>query len=281
MSTLLISHLFPSLSVFPPVISHPASWLSSQLHRSITNPNLSSLNRHTCFVLLHSHFFFFHFLLPSTAPSYFFLPYFGSHSPFVAPIASSFFFSLSLSLFLSLSLSSCCFTSPLRSSFETSEVCVRLLGKCHVNLDKKSLQLCQMIGWSIQLLTVFGWLVCVSVHVQKCTLSDLLWPWVYCQLRLIWLPQCGCKGRVVMIVLAYTGVHERRKMPLDGREGGSLKNGNWKTEIYETQKRKKKEKKKWGIPRGPVNERREWMRLQRCGGEWQSVQVKQRRETLD
>lgn len=218
---------------------------------SITNPNLSSLNRHTCFVLLHP--YFFHFLLSSKAPS----ALLWLLQPFVALIAS--FFPLTLTPSLAIAFFLLLHFTPAFLLWDLRSLCS--------SLGKMSRQSWQEVStavpddWLVNTaFNCFWLLVCVSVHVQKCTLSDLLWPWVYCQLRLIWLPQCGCKGRVVMIVLAYTGVHERRKCPLTVERGQLIE---WRLKDWDVWDEKEK---KVRDPTRPVNERREWMRLQRCGG---------------
>lgn len=122
----IVHFTFSPLTVHHPTCHLPSHNLDffSALCSITLAPNLSSVGRHSdfssstftfpCPSRLRVTLFFF----------FFFLPHFWLLQLLVSPLV--------------LSLSSPCFTSLLRSSFETSEVCIHLLGKCHVNLDKKA-----------------------------------------------------------------------------------------------------------------------------------------------
>lgn len=133
--------------------------------------------------------------------------------------------------------------------------------------------------------------VCIDTHscVQVCTSVKSLffcqaYAGVLCGIEcttssdLSGCPSAGVKGGLGVQALACIGVQGRRKFPW-GWGAYSLRNGKWKTcEI--------KKKNRWRVPGGTVSEKREWMRLLRCGESEvgpkdDNLQVKQRREALD
>lgn len=104
------------------------------------------------------------------------------------------------------------------SSPETSEVCLHLLGKCHVNLDKKAPAPRQTIVWSICLLTGFA---CLSecLSERECVQEDArrgACAGVLCGFEctassdIPGFPLWGCKERLFggLVVFAYATVQE-------------------------------------------------------------------------
>lgn len=147
LSALFIYHLFPSLSIIPPVICRLATWPSSQL--CTHTPNLSS-----CFSLVSPLPWLFHFLLSSTS---FFLPdSLLAHRALCCFPSFSLFLSLSAFLLLHFTLEFLLWDLWRLSSS---------LGKMSRQSWREGSMPSQTIGWSIYLLTGFGRL---SARVRMC-----------------------------------------------------------------------------------------------------------------
>lgn len=120
LSALFICHLFPSLPIIPRVICHLITWPSSHL---CAHTNLSSVNCHSGY---------------SSCTFTFSISFCPPHRPLFSSYLTLALTALCHPSILSLSFSLSSASLHPCFSFETSEVCLHLLRKCHVNLDKKA-----------------------------------------------------------------------------------------------------------------------------------------------